>query len=147
MRKEIKSEKLWWLCRIQRLDGFTLIELTVTLILFSVLVLIAFSIYTNNINKAKVTLAEHVLSQTRENLILYNIDNGKYPDSIDFNDCLDENGRVVFSPTFCDQLRNDLDSIESYALNAQGYVLAAKAKDTKHTLLTLTPTQITKQVD
>jgi prepilin-type N-terminal cleavage/methylation domain-containing protein len=144
MRREIKSEKLWLLRRLHGHDGFTLVELIVILILFSVLVLIAFSIYNNNINKAKVTVAENVLSQTRENLFLYNIDNGKYPDSIDFNDCLDENGRVVFSPTFCDQLRNDLDSIESYALDAQGYVVIARAKDAKHTLLTVTPTKLTK---
>ena len=147
MRRDVKSKQLRLLRSIKNHDGFTLVELTVTLILFSVLTFIAFSIYTSNINKAKVTVAENVLSQTRENLILFNIDNGKYPDSIDFNDCLDENGRVVFSPTFCDQLRKDLESIESYTLDANGYVLAAKAKDAKHTLLTLTPTKITKQVD
>lgn len=85
-----------------------------------------------------------MLSQCREKLILYNMDTGKYPESIDFSECLDENGRVVFSTTFCNQLRNDLDAIESYTSDAQGFILIAKAKDAKHTLLTLTDNTITK---
>lgn len=146
MRKSIKEKKLCVLREIKSCYGFTLIELMVVVIVLAILILIAFSIYTYNIDKAKITIAENLLSQTRENLVLYNIDNSKYPDSIDFSsDCLDENGRVVFSPTFCDQIRNDLYSIESYVSDAQGYVFVVKAKDPKHTLLTLTQTALTKQ--
>lgn len=125
--------------------GFTLIELTVAIIILSVLITIAFSIYSNYVNKAKIAIAESALDNARDNLEAYYTDNLKYPNSIDFTDCVDENGRMVFPPTFCNQLRNDLSSIESYTSDTKTFVLTARAKDTKNTLITLTPNKITTQ--
>jgi hypothetical protein len=107
----------------------------------------AFSIYSNYLNKAKVAIAESTLDNTRDNLEIYNIDNLKYPDSIDFTNCIDEKNRVIFHPTFCKRLTNDLDSIENYTYIPEdnSYVLKARAKDSKKTLITLTPQNIVKQ--
>jgi hypothetical protein len=87
-----------------------------------------------------------VLVTARDNLNLYNSNNGKYPDSINFDACFDENGRPVFSPYFCYQLKNDLSSIEKYSYDSveNKYTLIARAKNTKRTLITVTPSQITK---
>jgi prepilin-type N-terminal cleavage/methylation domain-containing protein len=130
---------------IRRPSGFTLIELTIAIIILAVLITIAFSIYSNYVNKAKIAIAESTLDNARDNLEAYYTDNTKYPESIDFTDCVDENGRVVFQPTFCTQLRNDISSIESYIAEPKSYVLTARARDTKSTLITLTPNKITKQ--
>lgn len=147
MRRRIKEKSISIIHTIRKCSGFTLIELTVAIILLSILVALASSIYSNYINKAKVAIAESALDTTRDNLEIYNMDNLKYPDSIDFIDCIDEKNRVVFSPTFCKQLKNDLDSIESYiyASEDNSYVLKARAKDSKKTLITLTPQNIVKQ--
>jgi prepilin-type N-terminal cleavage/methylation domain-containing protein len=139
--------KTTYLIRImQGRSGFTLIELIVAMILLSILILIAFNVYTKYITKAKITVAENTLSHVRDNLNLYNIDNGKYPDSINFTDCVDENSHVVFSRAFCNQLSEDLYSIENYSYTPDDkkYSLTARAKDSKHTLITVTPDKITK---
>lgn len=128
---------------LKKRSGFTLIELTVALILLGILVLISFFVYTNYLNKAKVTLAENVLHNARDNLTMYNIDNGKYPNLIDFDDCIDENNRAVFSPSCCDQIRKDLSSIE-YNQEPDGYTIRARAMDAQQTLITVTPQKITK---
>ena len=120
---------------IRKEAGFTLIELMVALIVLGILATLAFSIYRNYVDKAKVTIAEHAVIEARQNLDLYNMDNGKFPDSIDFNTCHDENSRAVFSTTFCNQIKNDLFSIE-YTAGNNNYVLKARAKDIKNTLIT-----------
>jgi len=126
-------------------SGFTLIELLVAMILLAILALIAFSIYLSYVNKAKVTVAEHTLVLARDNLNLYNIDNGAYPASINFTDCVDENNHAVFSEAFCNQLKADA-SMENYIFNPDNkkYVLTARAKDSKKTLITVTPDNITR---
>ena len=146
MRRRIKEKSISIIHTIRKCSGFTLIELTVAIILLSILVALASSIYSNYINKAKVAIAESALDTTRDNLEIYNMDNLKYPDSIDFIDCIDEKNRVVFSPTFCKQLKNDLDSIESYiyASEDNSYVLKARAKDVKNTLITTNSIKLTK---
>ena len=120
---------------IRKEAGFTLIELMVALIVLGILATLAFSIYRNYVDKAKVTIAEHAVIEARQNLDLYNMDNGKFPDSIDFSTCHDENSRAVFSTTFCNQIKNDLLSIE-YTAENNNYVLKARAKDVKNTLIT-----------
>lgn len=141
-----KRQKPYLIHIIRKRSGFTLIELMVAMILLGILILIAVALYLNYLDKAKITLAEHTLAQTRDNLNLYNMDNGAYPVSINFNDCVDENGRTVFSASFCNQLREDLSSVESYNYNAENkkYVLTAKAKDKKKTLITVTPEKVTR---
>lgn len=115
-------------------SGFTLIELMVALIVLAILTTLAFSIYRHYVDKAKITVAEHAVIEARQNLDLYNMDNGKFPDSIDFSTCHDGNSRAVFSTTFCNQIKKDLFSIE-YTTGSNDYVLKARAKDVKNTLI------------
>ena len=131
---------------MQRRSGFTLIELVIAMIILLILALIAFNVYTQYISKAKITVAESTLTHVRDNLNLFSLDNGKYPESINFTDCVDENSRAVFSQAFCDQLKEDLYSIEKYSYIPEDnkYSLTARAKDSKHTLITVTPDKITK---
>jgi type II secretion system protein G len=126
-------------------SGFTLIELLVAMILLSILIIIAVSLYMKYLDKAKVTVAEHTLVMARDNLNLYNIDNGAYPASINFTDCVDENNHAVFSESLCNQLKEDA-STENYTFDPgnKKYVLTARAKDSKQTLITVTPDKITR---
>jgi prepilin-type N-terminal cleavage/methylation domain-containing protein len=127
--------------------GFTLIELLVALTILVVLITIAFAIYNIYINKAKIAIAESSLVNARDNLESYYADKAKYPDSIDFTSCIDEQSHAVFSPAFCEQLKRDLSSIENYTSNTTSYTLSGHARDDKSTLITLTPKNITKQGD
>lgn len=144
MRRSTENKLLNFTRIIKRRSGFTLIEVSFAIIILLILILMAYSLYTRYIDKAKMAVAKNVLAQARDNLNLYNIDNGKYPESINFTDCLDGNGRAVFSPAFCDQLREDLYSIKTYDYKTEDkkYILTAEAKDAKHTLLTVTPDDV-----
>jgi prepilin-type N-terminal cleavage/methylation domain-containing protein len=146
MRRKTEGKVTYLIRIIQRRSGFTLIELIIAMVVLLILALIAFNVYTQYISKAKITVAESTLAHVRDNLNLYNIDNGKYPDSINFTDCVDENSRMVFSRAFCNQLSEDLYSIENYSYNSDDkkYSLTARAKDNKHTLITVTSDKITK---
>lgn len=128
---------------IRNTPGFTIIELLVAMLLLAILAAIAYSIYSNYLNKAKIAIAESMLDHSRDNLELYNVDNGKYPESINFTNCADENGGAVFTRAFCDQLAKDLTP-ESYVLDNRIYVLKARAKDNNKTLITLTKDKITR---
>lgn len=146
MRRKTEG-KITYLIRImQRRSGFTLVELIIAMIVLLILALIAFNVYTQYISKAKITVAESTLAHVRDNLNLFSLDNGKYPESINFTDCVDENSRAVFSQVFCDQLKEDLYSIEKYSYipESNKYILTARAKDSKHTLITVTPDKLTK---
>jgi prepilin-type N-terminal cleavage/methylation domain-containing protein len=143
MRRRFKKN---WASIIRRHSGFTLIELTVAIIVLSILIAIAFSFYSIYVNKAKLAIAESVLDSARDNLEAYYTDNAKYPTSIDWTDCMDESGHMVFPPSFCNQLRKDLASIESYTSDtSKTFELKARATDTKNTLIILTPNKITTQ--
>jgi prepilin-type N-terminal cleavage/methylation domain-containing protein len=125
--------------------GFTIVELMVSLVILAVLITIATSIYLNYIGTARVTVANSVLDNAGKTLLNYEMDKGRYPASIDFTSCSDDKGSMVFPPSLCDQIKEELYSVESYVLNDKSYVLTARAKDNKHTLLTLTDGKITIQ--
>lgn len=146
MHRKVKRKTIFSIQIIKQHAGFTVIELLVAMILLTILILIAISLYMNFINKAKITVAENVLRHTKDNLNLYHIDNNKFPYSINFdNNCIDENALPVFSQGFCNQLKEDLYSINySYTAENQKYILTGRAKDNKHTLITVTPETITK---
>jgi len=146
MQTKVKRKTIYLNQIIKNHSGFTLLELLVAMILLTILILIGFSLYLNFINKAKVTLAENVLRQARDNLNLYHIDNNKFPYSINFSsNCVDESSLPAFSQGFCDQLKQDLYATNySYTAATQKYILTGRAQDTKHTLITVTPETITK---
>jgi Tfp pilus assembly protein PilE len=127
------------------LSGFTILGLVIALAVLAVLVTIATYVYTGYISMAKVTIARSVLDDAGKTLFDYQLENGMYPDSIDFTSCVDDQGRRVFPSGLCDQIKEELYSIESYSISGTSYVLTARARDNKHTLLKLMEGKITKQ--
>lgn len=144
MRRNISKNRISLIKIIQKHSGFTLLELCIAIGILLSLIAIAFSIYTVYINKARLTVAISTLDSVQKTLESYHLDNNKYPASINFDNCVDDQGRTVFSSDFCDQIKNDLYS-ENYAINGFGYVLTAQANDNKHTTMTLTESKITQQ--
>jgi prepilin-type N-terminal cleavage/methylation domain-containing protein len=139
MRRSINEKSISGARITRRCSGFTLLELIAAIIVMVILAGIAFYVYTSYITKAKVTVAVSALDSVKKTLTIFNLDNGKYPASIDFSSCADEKGHTVFPSMLCDQIKEDLVyPIESYSISGTGYVLTARAKDGAHTLLTLT---------
>jgi Tfp pilus assembly protein PilE len=122
-----------------------MIELMVVIGIMTILAAIALFIYNDSISKARVTVANSVLDNARKALLNYQMDKGRYPASIDFTSCVDDQWRMVLPPGLCDQMKEELYSIESYSLSDTSYVLTVRARDNKHTLLTLTEGKITIQ--
>jgi hypothetical protein len=117
----------------------------VCLVVLAVLITIATSIYLNYIGTARVTVANSVLDNAGKTLLNYEMDKGSYPASIDFTSCSDDKGNMVFPPALCDQMKEEIYSVESYVLSDKSYVLTVRARDKKHTLLTLADGKITIQ--
>lgn len=145
IRKWLKKQLILKLRRDRGCSGFTLIEIIVAMIVISVLATMAVFVYTNYINKARITVVLNLLDNARKTLNTYNLDNGQYPQNIDFaNGCVDENGRTVFPPPLCEPMNKDAFS-RNYNPNGMGYILTARARDSKHTRLILTETTLTQE--
>ena len=69
--------------KIQRKNGFTLIELIVVMAIIGVLLTVAVPRYFHSVDKSKEAVLHQNLQLTREALDKYFGDNGKYPDSLD----------------------------------------------------------------
>lgn len=147
MQRRIKKKDTSLIRIILGSSGFTLLELLFAIIILMILIAIAYPIYNFYIDKAKLTIATSTLDSVQKALESYHLDNNKYPEKIDFSNCKDDQNHSVFSSDFCDRIKKDLYSpVESYELdNNQGYILKARARDKKHTLFTLTVSNITKE--
>lgn len=120
-------------------SGISLVEIVVLLVCLSILIAIGYYVYHHSVTKAKVVMAENTLKNFKENLDEYHKLYKKYPDSIDFTNCTDQDGDLVFYPTFCKQMKNNLYSIESYSRDRlTGYSLIARASDIENTLFEVT---------
>ena len=144
MRRRLKDKSIFRMRRIGGCSGFTIIELIIVLTILAVLITIATATYFNYINRAKLTVSISTLDMVSKSLESYHADYNKYPESIDFTSCVDEQGHTVFLSDFCDQMKKDLYSIESYSISGTNYILTAKARDDKYTLLTLSGCKITQ---
>lgn len=142
MRQKLMTRIPHFILLTKRRSGFTIIELLVVLFILIVLAAIAISIYTNYISKARITVATSVLDSAGKALTDYQMDNGTYPGSINFASCVNEEGQRVFSSGLCDQIKEETYSIE-YSTSGASYTITARAKDTKHTVLTLIDSKIT----
>jgi prepilin-type N-terminal cleavage/methylation domain-containing protein len=132
--------------RIIRVNGgFTLVEIVVVLAILAVLASMALFAYNSYIEKAKVTVATSTLDNVRKTLEVYHIDNGNYPANIDFAGCVDNQGRTVFPPVLCDQLKSDLFAVDSYVVSGQNYLLTVRANDSSHTVMKMTADNIAIQ--
>jgi len=69
--------------KIQRKNGFTLIELIVVMAIIGVLLTVAVPRYFHSVDKSKEAVLHQNLELTREALDKYFSDNGKYPDTLD----------------------------------------------------------------
>jgi general secretion pathway protein G len=69
--------------KIQRKNGFTLIELIVVMAIIGVLLTVAVPRYFHSVDKSKEAVLHQNLELTREALDKYFGDNGKYPDTLD----------------------------------------------------------------
>jgi len=123
--------------------GFTLVEQLAVIAIIGILAAIAISIYFYAIDKARVTSGISALRTLRTEIETYNIDKGLYPSNINFTNFTDQNGAPVLSPINFGRIKDKVYSWDSYTAGANTYTLTAKALDSKHTLLTLTPRGIT----
>ena len=145
MRRRLKDKSISGMRIIRGRSGFTMIELVIVMLILAVLIAIATSVYFNYIDKARLTVAVSTIDNISKSLESYHLDNNKYPESINFTSCVDEQGRIVFLSGLCDQMKTELYSIESYSVSGTNYVLTARANDKIHSLLTLTGDKITQQ--
>ena len=144
MRRRLKDKLISGIRIVRGCSGFTIIEILVSMIILAILMTIATSIYLKYISTARVTVANSVLDNAGKTLLSYQMDKGRYPVSIDFTSCVDDQGLMVFPSGLCGQMKEELYSID-YSLNGASYVLTVRARDNKHTLLTLTDGKITIQ--
>lgn len=124
--------------------GFTLVEILITLAIVATLAAVSIPAYNNYIEKAKLTLAVNTMGATRKVLENYFIDNGGYPLTIDFATGLDGLGKVVLSQDILENFRSSIFSIESYTPLPADYTLIVRAKDARHTFITLTNHALTQ---
>ena len=133
-------------CHCKKSKGFTLIELLVIVVIIGVLAALAIPAYNNYVDKARITVAIGTLDSIRKNFESFHIDNQEYPAKpINFFTGTDgaTPPRTVFSAMFLDQINDDLTDV-LYNTTTSSYTLIGKAKDKDQTVLTLTPTDITK---
>ena len=128
-----------------RRAGFTLVEILFALAIVAILSGIALPIYNNYIERAKITVSVSTLETVRLAIEDYHINNGTYPPAIDLSTGEDGQGKTVLQPALLAEFKNNLFSLESYAVAAADYTLTVKAKDAKHSLLVLTPGQVINQ--
>lgn len=132
--------------RPQRVDGFTLVEILVILAILGVLASIAIPVYSHYVDKARTTVAISTLDTLRKDFESYYIDYQGYPPQpIDFTTGIDGAFQTALSGGLLNQINNDL-TIVSYNTTTHNtsYTLIAKAKDKDQTVLTLTPTEVSK---
>jgi prepilin-type N-terminal cleavage/methylation domain-containing protein len=122
--------------------GFTLVEVLIILVIIGTLATIAIVSYGYAIDMAKRTSAISALTSIKTEMELYNTDKGSYPLSINFTNFTDQNGAPILSAINWDVIKDKLYSWDSYTPGANTYTLTAKATDSNHTLLTLTPTGV-----
>jgi prepilin-type N-terminal cleavage/methylation domain-containing protein len=122
--------------------GFTLVELLVITAILGILALISLSQYNKHVDSAKRTVGINAMNNIRKEIEQYYNDHGSYPATFNVATCVDDTGKQIVSAFACEVLKRDLLSIDTYALTATGYSLAATAKDTAHTVITITPTEI-----
>jgi prepilin-type N-terminal cleavage/methylation domain-containing protein len=130
-------------CRKRR-RGYSLLELLAVIAIIGFIAGIAIPTYFGYVDKARITVSMSVLDALRKDIEVYHDQYQAYPASIDFTNFTDQSGNnVLFSITEV-SLHSKMFSWDSYMASAATYTITAKAMDTNHTVLTLTPQGVTK---
>ncbi len=132
------------LSRINKTVGFTLIELLIVVLIVAILAAIAIPQYFRYLDSAKVTTSISMMSALRKDLMVYNLQHGAYPATINFADFTDQNGASILTALSTETLLPKMRSWDSYVVSGETYTITATSNDTRHTVLTLTPWGITK---
>ena len=128
---------------IHRNKGFTMVELIVVVAIVTVLAGMAIPIYSSYVDKAKLTLSLSALSILKKALDSYSMEHGDYPGTLDFSAFTDQNGVAIADASVIDQIKGNVFSFDSYVVAASTYTLVAKGVDSSHTVITVTPDNIT----
>lgn len=134
------------LCPRKGSRGFTLVELVMVVAIIAALAAISIPVYSNYVDKARITVAISTLDTVRKYLEFFHMDNQEYPTKpIDFVSGKDSNNQTVFSTMLLDQINDDLTPVSyNTATNKSTYTLIAEAKDRNQTILILTPSEVSK---
>ena len=124
--------------------GFTIVEISVVVVIIAILAAIMVPTYLNYVDKAKLTLSVTSLSTLKKDLESYAIDHSGYPSRIDFGNFTDQNGVPVIDAARLEELLAHVYSFDSYSssVSNSSYTLKARAMDSNHTPITVTNTAI-----
>jgi prepilin-type N-terminal cleavage/methylation domain-containing protein len=129
----------------KKTGGFTLIELIMVAIIIGVLAGIAIPTYFYYLNSARLSVSIALLKTMGTEIEAYNLQNGKYPDSIDYTDFTDQNGNSILIALDLNAVQTKVFSWDPpYLASAASYTIQAKAIDNDHTILVLTPAGVKK---
>jgi len=129
---------------MKRRRGYSLLELLSVIAIIGLIAGFVIPTYFGYVDRARVTVSIAVADALRKDIEVYHDQYQAYPASIDFSSFTDQNGNsVLFSITDV-SLHSKMFSWDSYIASAVTYTITAKAMDTKHTVLTLTPQGVKK---
>ena len=128
----------------QKGRGFTLIELVVVVSIIGIIAAIAIPSYFGYIDMARLTVSISVLDTFKKDMEVYNDQYHGYPANVDFTNFTDQNGNSILFSITGNVLQAKMFSWDSYVAGGGTYTIKAKAMDSKHTILTLTPDGIKK---
>jgi prepilin-type N-terminal cleavage/methylation domain-containing protein len=120
--------------------GFTLIEIIVAISIIAVLIAIAVPGYSRYRDKAKLTSSISLLASIRTDLEVYREKREAYPDSINFADFTDQDGKKVVTSLSNESLHAKMHSWESYIAGKDTFTITCRAIDAAHTVLMLNQT-------
>ncbi|WP_432823388.1 type IV pilin protein [Trichloromonas sp.] len=138
-----KSAKGGLMPAAERERGFTLIELLIVVAIIGILASVSVFGYFKYVDKARLTMSVSVLESVRTMLAGYQVDHGNFPVGLNFDNCTDLGGNVVFDVVTCDNMKKHISAFVSYDGSIAGeYVLKVKAKDSAQTIVTVTEQNI-----
>jgi prepilin-type N-terminal cleavage/methylation domain-containing protein len=126
----------------QKNSGFTLIELMVTVTIVGILASISIYFYKNYLDQARLTISINAVNDLKKVLYVYSTEHTEYPTSINLVNFTDQDGNAIAEPAVVNQIKANLFSIDSYVFVTPAYTITAKALDSKHTVITATPENI-----
>jgi prepilin-type N-terminal cleavage/methylation domain-containing protein len=129
---------------MKRGRGFSLIELLSVIAILGLIAGFVIPTFFGYVDRAKVTVSIAVLDSLRKDIEVYHDQHQAYPAGIDFTNFTDQSGNNVLFSLNEATLHSKMFSWDSYIASALTYTITAKATDSKHTVLTLTPQGITK---